>query len=258
MNAPAQPDDAPPETPATPLRRPYVAMAMTVLLTLFMTAFYCAFAWRLLDYDRTWDSGLTIAGCNNAVSIAIVGAFMLAALGGGTWVLFRAWRGRPVTSIFVPICMILFFLSFIAFSGLTRYSRISANEGNAIAAMKILASAQYLFHKDTGTYAYPLSDLPNPLVPSNPAASFALAAAINQPGKKAFQGFYFMPGKVRSSSPDECDFFATPARYGISGVNTLYIDQRGIIRMNSWLGRSITPEEAQTMDTSDASGWENL
>ena len=247
MDAPAQPDDPNHEKSAvaTPRWRSYVVMTAAVLLTLPLTAFLGGLVWDL------WRNYSCISGCSNAVSIAIVGAFMLAGLGGTAGILFLAWRGRPVLEK-VVILFFFLLLSMIAYPAyVERQSML--NGFNAVESLKSLVTAQDQFRKNAAAYAYPFSDLRNrPSASGEPLNLISPELAAADQPEKAYRGYYFLHGKTRAPSPDAFDLFATPAQYGRrkSGVYTFFFDQKSRKVLMRDLGHSLTPEEALTIDPS--------
>jgi hypothetical protein len=152
---------------------------------------------------------------------------------------------------------------------------ISHNEAYAIAALKAYASAQNTFIKGgysfraaagqftnsyTGSvgangrgysstvksYAYPFPDLYAVSAdPNNPNAGGI--ALINQTFANAYSpetawnGYWFMH-LVDSPNPNQYDLLAVPALYGVTGRNSFYINQQGVVRQKDF-GRSLKANE---------------
>jgi len=244
MDTSAKPDDpdreksTAPETTAAPAPSRRDFYATTVLATLLMALF-------------GWLGGYLLRsggyGDMDNFLIGLIFAVTLAGVGGGVLLIFLARRGRPV-AVKLTGLFFLFIWSFIALPGVVP-AKIASNESFTIGSLKNFATAQEISRKNTGAYAYPFSNLRN--LPETRRWIDSEMAAADRPDA-ADQGYYFMHGNIRAPSPDSFDIFATPVRYGRDGVNTYFIDQRGVILMKD-LRRSLTPEEALTID---ASNWD--
>ena len=236
MNTSAQPDDpndGKKSADPAPSRRDFYAP--TVLAALVMAGY----GW--LAWYTWWNGGY------GATTVVLSAVAFVAGVGGSGLMIVQAWRGRPVANALAVLLMSLL-ISTISFPGIVG-SRLVDNDYKAVKSLRMLATAQKRFRENTATYAYPFSDLHNLTSPSGePLIPSALTEA-DRPDK-AYFGYYFMHGKTRSASPDTFEIFATPAQHDKSFGRTFFVDQDGRV-LSMELDRSLTSEEALTMDTSD-------
>jgi len=134
-------------------------------------------------------------------------------------------------------------------------SRMSGNESNAAAALKIYEGAQTNYKKNNygGVPA-------NGLTPWQFAPSFKFLGGKNahKSGKgtpltlipdvfanstkeTGYMGYYFIDGKVENLL-HEYSLFAVPNKYVQSGTNCYWINQEGIVRMKNMSGKIPTPD----------------
>jgi len=140
-------------------------------------------------------------------------------------------KGFTLVEIMIVVAIIAL-LAAIAIPNLLR-ARHNANESAAIAALRTISTAEesYRAAQTPPAYSTALSNLSSA---SPPYIDSSLAGATSSAAAR--QGYYFT---YSQTSNNQYTCTATPASSGVTGTRIFFVNESGVIRLNSSVGSPI-------------------
>ena len=145
-------------------------------------------------------------------------------------------RGFTLIELLIVIAIILV-IAAIAIPNLLR-SRTAANQASAVSSLRTLSTAEVTYATTYNIgYSANLTDLGPPATGVSPNSTAAdiidsVLAGTGGPSEKSGYLFTYSPGAVASGKVMSFSIHADPVSRGLTGLNSYYVDDSGVIREN--------------------------